>query len=846
MTDNRPISIVPRDSVAASSKPDAHDGSIVPLVRALISGLIRAGRTVSPFADETTARRAGGLGVDLKALRGWIPSSVQLSELLSFQARLSTALNPNAWRTLPAIRRQLREISTALAPPQGPVILSLVEKMMDALESKPVSVPRDRSVISLTFPKMSKIPPAEGVRTGSLKNVQPVSGIAPWSDPAKAGNWLHNTPVLTIYIDETWPREDRKIGVLAGIVWRGERPNQDLLPIPPQHLREQDADRFLANATRYLAKLRAQAGNAIPFVFRFEPSNGVPPKKAYEQMVHESLLLLLGWLLPRPTTAGRQVRVRVVCEAMSGEHSDGVDQTERFGGILLQAARRGPQRYQPWIVESLIWRQKLTGSPAHFTELQVREQGYMSYGDLLGYLTLSMESHKAAALVQAVDFASMPAYLNISPELADRLDTLPLRARVEPGWVLDFLIENSRSPLAQAAITHLSEIVGSDRSAGAPLLDELDRRYLAKDRNLGALDQQFSLISRIFGDLGTDAPRRLRLVEMSVRLQRANHFGDPSALLPVEKAYAGLRKQAMDNRDADLVAHIDLSRAVRAADRFEPEQAWLIVEELLEDESRLSLLSRAKAHSSLGQYLSLVRDYERARVEFDAAIELIGRADLDDAERQGEWDQTAIYRAFNAIDGNDDAATTLVDEILTRAGFSGLREGVASLARDANQRHRYRHHLVLRLLDAREDLGELRAAYYSAMGDELGEHHPWEIIALYRGLIASDLGTPAGATGWFERALTIALAPPNGPTLQVIAAMIAAIAWVVTGLTTFRDTGRDILAGRRGGAQNPKRLIDSLPTVAVTTVTLGEILEDASPAADRVDEALSVLSFNYR
>jgi tetratricopeptide (TPR) repeat protein len=638
---------------------------------------------------------------------------------------------------------------------------------------------------------------------------------------------------LVIYIDEAWPAEgtDAEFGVLAGVVWIGPAPDLDILPIPPQHLREHDD--FHQKALGYLKRLD-DCPNAIPFIFRFKPPGKLSPTEAYEQMVHEGLLILLGWLLPvQAPTLNQPTGVRVVCEAIGADHRDGRDQTDIFRGVLAQAARRDPARFSRWVLTELVWVQKSGADPATFSPREILYQGYMAYGDLLGYMTVGAQSPKALRLAREVRLDQFPNFLTISPGLANTLEMIHQIGPANPGVFLDQMAANLESPFIRGILDELRKRWDTDADAKLKLYGELDARYMQKVRDLRGLARQFDVLQRICGPLPPDAPRRLRLMEIGIQLQRANHFGDPASLGALEQFYQELRRRALDNGEADLVAHVDLNLAVRAADRFEPEQAKVIVEDLIKEESRLSLLSRARAHSALGQYLSMTADYESARREFDLALDLIGKADLSESDRLGDWDQTAIYRAFNAIDSCAPDTRSLVEEVIQRGGLGNER------------RNQFRHHLLVRFLDSRDELAPERKIYMESAAHDLLDTHPWQIIAMYRGLFASELGRDEEAVRYFDQALQIALGSLHGPTLRMIAAVIATVAWLETDEPAFKEAALGIMDGEWKDLVPPQPLTEILPTTTVNVKRLRELLAE-KPEEEGIDKALGLLSFNYR
>ena len=364
-----------------------------------------------------------------------------------------------------------------------------------------------------------------------------------------------------------------------------------------------------------------------------------------------------------------------------------------------------------------------------------------------------------------------------------------------------------------------------------------------------------------------------------MRLQRANHFGNPVQGEDQDVRYGALRERALDNGLAEQVMHLELNLAVRMRDRFEPQRSRLIAENLLAMESRFALASRAKLHSSLAQDLAMSGHHAPARAAFDRALELLASADLADDERNGEWDQTAIYRAISAID--DEGATDrvmLVEEVLVRAKLGSLAESTTTLAVDASPEHQYRHHLLLRLLDAEPELESLRQTYFNRLRrhDSDSKHqiesvnpsnpsnqpkyrepplaHPWELINLYRGLLACHRDEFEYAATCFENALRICFQESHGVTLRIIGAMVATVAWAATRMERFRDLGREIIRGPRQGralpsgvdGEQPAALGDLLPATTPWIEVWNAILDNPTPQQEDGVLARKLLPFNYR
>lgn len=807
--------------------PTLPNMDLVDLLRNIISRLIRSARTGKPhgYLPELVTE-AGKLGVDVNCLAPWIPSQAWLDLLVKCQGVLGNlGIAGKREAEICRVAGWFQSLGGAESRALLGLLALISSKSADGRPKGSAASP------AIQAPRPPQRKPGRSFKTTFLKAA---------SQRLKGDPQAHLRSVkfadsmatdIVVYLDEAWPKHGR-YGVIAGVVWLGQRPDPNLLPLAPQHLRLQKD--FDGKAVDFITRLK-DCPHAIPFIFRFTPTGNRAPTDAYEEMVHESLLMLLGWILPTrlPVANRKPTGVRIICEAIGADHHGGRKQTDVLRGLILQAARRDPTRFERWAITELRWVQKTEANPKTFNSWEVLDQGYLGYADLLAYLTLGEESPNARVLAELSNPDEWAECLTISPGLANLMEQVHITAPAFPGDFLSKMAVNLGRPLIDRTLDSLREKWQDDTDAKARILAELDARYVGKVRDLTALSRQFEVVRRTVGKLPPDAPRRLRLIEMALRLQMSNHFGDPVALAGLEEDYGDLRRRALENGEADLVAHVDLNLAVCASDRFEPEQALLIVEDLFEEEPRLSLLSRAKLHSARGQYLSMTGDHEAARDAFNEALGLISKADLTEEDRGADWDQTAIYRAFNAIDAGFPDAREQVEEVIRKGGI------------EPTLKNQFRHHLWLRFLFSEPGLAEDRKAYLDQVSDDVLDRHPWQLIAMYRGLFAAELDRAEDAVKWFNRSLEIALGSMHGATLRIIAAVIATLAWRETGEEAFKEAASKIINGGWEAVVPNLTLTEALPTTAFIVEELEKALHKDEPCF-RSEEILGLLSFNYR
>jgi hypothetical protein len=230
-------------------------------------------------------------------------------------------------------------------------------------------------------------------------------------------------------------------------------------------------------------------------------------------------------------------------------------------------------------------------------------------------------------------------------------------------------------------------------------------------------------------------------------------------------------------------------------------------------------------------------------------IALFRRCDLPPDRKVAEVRRTAAYRALNAIAAGSPAATSLTLEVLRMVGFDSLDAAATGFSGTPDLSRQYDHRLFLRLLLREKVLTGLRLHYLEGCDASvtLPAQHPWESIALHRGLLASESGDPTAAAVWHGKALQVALAPRQGATVRFIGAVIAAVAWIDTGETEFRDALLGILDGDGEWGGDETELVSSLPAVEDKIATLRDAA-DATPSEDpgEIEQILSLLTLNHR
>jgi tetratricopeptide (TPR) repeat protein len=245
--------------------------------------------------------------------------------------------------------------------------------------------------------------------------------------------------------------------------------------------------------------------------------------------------------------------------------------------------------------------------------------------------------------------------------------------------------------------------------------------------------------------------------------------------------------------------------------------------------SFLSPLMQGRAMSSLGQSLSIAGDYSGAEKCFLEAIKHINASDLPDGLRYLEVDQTTVYRAMNAMDGN----IPNLMEIL--AGLLGdFEKAIETMAQDASPASQYHHHLLLRALYFIPSLNNYAKKYVQFQNEwQVVQQHPWELICMYRALLLFEVNNDDDSANWFLRGVSIASAEPHGAILSAIAAVIAKVARCCFEL----DEGYELL--------NPDIHVENARHVLMNAPQLCEILNKSDLRSGDIKAVITALPFNY-
>ena len=630
-----------------------------------------------------------------------------------------------------------------------------------------------------------------------------------------ASGFAVDATCLTIYVDEGWPQSaggsaHSRIGVIAGIVWIGDRPDPGILPLIRTHLDP------MTERPVCLQRL-LQCSRALPFLMPISAAGQVAQNE-YPELLRTAVAVLLGWVLPQE---GSKCRVRILAERIQGSE-EGTQRTEYFRGLI--AGLKGSQtagRFARWDVEEVRW----TG----------KNDEYVPYGDLVAYLGASAEGGQV--LAEAARVHEWPGYVQLSTRLLPRLVELDAAEATGFAEALIALVREQRGTrLCQMVVDGAVRRAQDNPGLATAVVAALERAYEQKERNLDEL----RAVSRPFLE-GLPAPAekahpRLQLLRSVLELQDANHHGDPERAYAAAACYEA-RRDRLAPHDRELCAYADLNLAVHYNDRFESEVAQLISAGVVESPGfdYLSPVMRGRAMSSLGQAYAIAGMASEADAWFGEALRTFTESGLPERDVQTEVSQTGVYRAINALDGELPTALQLVESV-----GGPLSDAARQLAAIHERKYDYQHHLFLRSLWAMPDKREATAAYLAKRSRwHHDQQHPWELIALYRGLLLwrteGGAETDEASVFWFRQGIEVATAPHHGAVLRLIGATIATVAACCHEGDDFGATAHGLLDG----------IGKCIPGADAALTSLRAVL-DRGPQPEAISEALGSLPFNYR
>ena len=693
-----------------------------------------------------------------------------------------------------------------------PRFLCIKKQLMTMIPApKPVSRASSRVRVSNPVPKKAKPPKSHKDRAANTtvkgidydpeieleKGLKLVSNVTEFSRDADH---------IRIYIDETWPNSQEKtydnVGVIAGIVWLGAKPDFAILPWIKTHIRSKTG--FPSAVTDLL-----NCAKAFPFicpVFKDDVSN-----TDYQELLRIALITLLGWVLPQD---GKHCDVKIFCEGITTSAMEpGKNYADSFKEI----------RNTVGMTTSRMGRWNITEFVCMKEDPVSKSFEYIPYADTIAYLT--NPQGKARQWAEQFHVENWPGYVPISLDLLQRL--VHLDSDSPAGYadeLFAFARDRQKTKLFFYVLDQAVKKAESDPAFKTALFEKLEKMFEDKERDLPLLNHLCKELSKRFPLDSYEGCPRQKLIRILVELQNANHAGDPERAQECVRLYTENRKLLL-NEDFYLCAYTDMNLTVHYNDRFDFASAAAICRnwENQSDFERLNRENQGRILSSIGQSYSISGDYAKAEEYFRRAIEVF-RDPFNPLPDQA--DQTGVYLALNELDsGNFAEAGTLAEKVFG-CSFS---EAVQKYA--GNTDKPFHHHLLVKNLYFNPEVRSVRQDYLSHKTEWTGEEqHPWELIELYRILLLHEAGDPTGLHGRFDMMSDLYQALGNGGIILLLKAFALTACRIICG--TPADKLPELLAA----------VEEKLPATAPCCKQLSEYLERG-----KTDAAFwKLIPFNYK
>lgn len=530
-------------------------------------------------------------------------------------------------------------------------------------------------------------------------------------------------------------------------------------------------DHITAKFTKYeVLKQLYECSFALPFIFPFKLATERSPAMLYDEIIISAIKLILGWVLP---AEGKPATISVYLHRIT-HHEHGTSDSR-----MLQSVLKLSKRFSRWSVKEVKW---LDTS---------RVSSYVPYGDILAYLPLET-TREMRVIGDKARYKDLPGYIPLSLDLIPRLERLEyIERNFNTADALDLFVELKDTKLLQMILEDFKKRFSANPVLQLKLFEELNNRYLSKDRDLDSLQVQFDAVRNIVPEPDIKIGSRIWLLWTLVHLQNANHDGNAERIAEITPLYEEVISELIDE-DPELVSYAQLHLAVAFADRFEFDKAHSLLDEIFQGDrfNYLPRTMRAKLLSGLGQYKSMLGMYDEAESAFEMSLHEFKSSYEDSTILEGEISQTATYRALNAVDGGLPDAKKRLVEVLKSPGeserFFASPEGALA--------NPYHHHLLLRTIVLSPETYLGGDIYLSGKKNwVMGKQDPWQHIACYRGILLWRSGNKTSAEKWLHRGISLAARSKHGPILKLIGAKIAAVGFSLSGEESFREQAGKLL-----------------------------------------------------
>ncbi len=567
-----------------------------------------------------------------------------------------------------------------------------------------------------------------------------------------------NINEINIYIDEVWALtgesqvsetiKAKNTGAIAGVIYFGNKPDYKSLEKIKNHLRRSGKEAF---------EILISNEKVIPFFMPISIKEGLIASSYYLELLQVAVKIILGWVLPQ---TGNSIKVNIYPEHI-GNFVDETDRTQFFQGVF-ENLKLTTNRFGRFSINKVIWKDK--------------NYEYIPYADLVGYIGLQHVEF-SRKLLKKIPFDDVVVNIPISIDTYRRLERLDkFESSKDIKNIIELLIEFRNNKLSNYIYNLLEREFKKDDDLKVAAIDLIESYYLNKIRDMEKLRILYYYFNKLIETI--DVSKLLYKTQIQIiliKIQQVNHEGNFKLFDDLLKNYNSIKEKSKKDNQG-LVFYTDLNFIVSLNDQFRFKDSFKLIDNLVNnfDFSFYSNENSAKALSTYGQILSLMKNYEKADSYFINAIQYFKEADLLNLRKQKEIEQTTIYRIINMINNNNREAVSEFKKFLSENKIS-----LKDIAGDKTSKYQYLHYTIAKLIYFFNNV-DMKLEYISYISDFYKNQHPYEVILLYKALfLAEDFDLNKNRVKLlFDNAVNITKVESHGSVIKLIGSVILLIAMI--------------------------------------------------------------------
>ncbi|WP_044414215.1 hypothetical protein [Thiomicrospira microaerophila] len=344
--------------------------------------------------------------------------------------------------------------------------------------------------------------------------------------------------------------------------------------------------------------------------------------------------------------------------------------------------------------------------------------------------------------------------------------------------MLSSIIDEPRNSLLNTIMDRLKVSLKDNPSLWLSYLDLILERLRAKQYSTKTLGLYLDWLEAA-RPAEQQLPPMAKLQWLAFQLAQSNHSGRMNVGL-IDQAFL-LSNQLFDESAPDAM-EVSLRIAVAATNAFEYSSVKPLVEKWLTyPVATVGLANYAKLQSTLGQLNAFELNADKSIQCFEGALDSIDKLS-DRTQSHRERKQTYTYLLMAQMDANQDGWVANIKAHLFNFE-TDIKKAMRKLAFNQASNPvelQYLHHLMLRaFVRSPHEFEEYILSYlsHSQVWCSQSEHHPWQWIYAYRGVLLAQNNDTSGAVTEFRNALDLTLDTEQvGVTVQWIGYVILHLA----------------------------------------------------------------------